>query len=214
MELHQDARNVIIGLIVVVGALQCFFGYRIFKVILGLTGFLLGGILAAAIGSTFSQEVAFVLITGLTGGFIGAALMVGLYFVGIFIIGALFGGVLGTVFYAAAESNPDPAVLLILAVLTGILALIFQKFMIIVSTSYGGASAVVAGIAYFITGAINLSKPEQMSGSNGSYLYAFLLGWLALGTFGVIVQYRSPKPKDYQSVTATNSEKESEIYLH
>ncbi|WP_282958211.1 hypothetical protein [Halalkalibaculum roseum] len=40
MELHQDVRTIIFGLTIVVGALQCFFGYRIFKFILGLTGFL------------------------------------------------------------------------------------------------------------------------------------------------------------------------------
>ncbi|MDZ7714787.1 MAG: DUF4203 domain-containing protein [Balneolaceae bacterium] len=111
MDLHQVVLNVIIGLAILVGALQCFFGYRIFKFILGLTGFLLGGVLVAAVGSTLSQEELFIILTGLVGGFIGAALMVTLYYVGIFFIGAILGGVLGTVLYAVAESNPDPAVL-------------------------------------------------------------------------------------------------------
>ena len=42
MDLHQDVLNVIIWLSILVGALQCFFGYRIFKIILGLTGFFIG----------------------------------------------------------------------------------------------------------------------------------------------------------------------------
>lgn len=214
MDLNQDVLSVIIGLTILVGALQCFFGYRIFKFILGLTGFLLGGALASVIGYTFSQEEAFVLLTGLVGGFIGAALMVTLYYVGIFLIGAILGSVLGTVLYAVAESNPDPAILLILAVLAGIIALIFQKFMIIVSTAFGGAWGVVIGIAYFITGTVNLSNPEQIFSSGGKYLYALLLCWLALGVAGVIIQYRSAPTKETQPLAPSDSEKSSEIYFH
>lgn len=212
MDLHQDAFNIIIGLTILVGALQCFFGYRIFKLILGLTGFLIGGVLAAAIGSSFSQEVIFILLSGLMGGFIGAALMVTLYFAGIFLIGAILGSVLGTVLYAVAESQPDPAVLLITAVLVGIIALSFQKFMIIVSTAFGGAWGIIIGIAYFITGVINLSNPEQTFSSDGKYLYAILLCWLALGIAGVINQYRFAAKKETQPLPPPAREKESGPY--
>jgi len=200
MELNQDVLSVVIGLAILVGALQCFSGYRIFKLILGLTGFLLGGALASIIGYTLSQEVAFLLLTGLAGGFIGAALMVTLYFVGIFLIGAIFGSVLGTVLYAVAESNPDPAALLILAILAGILALAFQKFMIIVSTAFGGAWFVIIGIAYFITGTVNLNNPEQIFGSGGKYLYAMLVGWFALGIAGFFIQYRSAPTEETEKL--------------
>jgi hypothetical protein len=196
MDLPQDVLNVIIGLIILVGALQCFFGYRIFKFILGLTGFLLGGALAGAIGYGISQEVAVAVLAGLVGGFIGAALMVALYFIVIFLIGALFGGVLGAVLFAVAESNPEPAVLLILAVIAGVVALIIQKFMIIVSTGFGGAWSVVTGIAYFTTGAIDPTNFERMFRSGGSHRYAILLCWLALGIVGVIVQYKSAPTKE------------------
>lgn len=199
MDLPQDVLNVIIGLSILLGALQCFLGYRIFKFILGLTGFLLGGALAGAIGYAISQEEAVALLAGIVGGFIGAALMVVLYFIGIFLIGALLGGVLGTVLFAVAGSNPEPAVLLILAVITGVVALIFQKFMIIVSTGFGGAFSVVTGIAYFTTGAIDPTNFESMFRSGGSYLYAILLCWLALGIVSVIVQYISAPAKEEEA---------------
>ena len=207
MDLNQDILNVFIGLIILVGVLQCFWGYRIFKFIIGLTGFLLGGILAAAFGSTLSQEEVFIILTGLTGGFIGAAMMVALYYVGVFLIGSLLGGITGVVFYAVAESSPDPAVLLIVAVIAGIIALIFQKFMIIVSTAFGGSWGVVIGIANFITGAVDLSNLEQTYGSGDSHLYAIILCWLALGIVGVIVQYRSEPKKKPQPLSAPDSEK-------
>ncbi len=191
MELPPDMYNVIIGLSILVGAVQCFFGYRIFKIILGLTGFLLGAALGGAIGySIWPQEVA-ALAAGLVGGIIGAAVLVALYFFGVFLIGAFLGGVLGQVFFAVAESNPQPAVMLIVAVIVGVVALFFQKFMIIVSTGFGGAWIVVVGIAYFTTGAIDLTNLERMYRSGGSLTYAMLLCWIALGIIGVIVQYKS-----------------------
>jgi MFS family permease len=196
MDLPEDVRNIIIALSILVGALQCFFGYRIFKVILGLTGFLLGGTLAGAIGYAISQEQAVALLAGLVGGFIGAALIVALYFIGVFLIGALLGGVLGTALFAVAESNPEPAVVLVLAVIAGIIAVIFQKFMIIVSTAFGGAWAVVTGIAHFTTGAVDPGNLERMFRSAGSHLYAILLCWLALGIVGVVVQYKSAPRKE------------------
>ena len=213
MDLPQDVLNVIIGLSILVGALQCFFGYRIFKLILGLTGFLLGGALAGAVGYAISQEEAVALLAGLVGGFIGAALMVVLYFIGIFLIGALLGGVLGAVLFVVAESNPEPAVLLILAVIAGVIALIFQKFMIIVSTGFGGAWSVVTGIAYFTTGSIDPTNLERMFRSGGSHLYTILLCWLALGIVGVIVQYRSvpTKEKEAQPPAAPDGEKSAAL---
>lgn len=195
MDVPQDAVNVIIGLSILVGAIQCFFGYRIFKVILGLTGFLVGGVLAAAIGYAISQEEVVALLAGLVGGFIGAALMVTLYFIGIFVIGALLGGVLGTVLFTVAGNDPEPVVLLILGVIAGVLALIFQKFMIIVSTGFGGAWHVVSGIAHFTMGTIDLTTIERFFSSGGSHLYATVLCWLALGIVGVMVQYKSPPPR-------------------
>lgn len=191
MNLPQDLSNVIVGLSILIGAIQCFFGYRIFKFILGLTGFLVGGILAGTIGYAISQEESIALLAGLVGGVIGATLLVALYLVGVFLIGAILGGILGTVLFAVAESNPEPAVLLLLAVIAGTIALIFQKFMIIVSTGFGGAWSIVAGIACLTTEGIDPTNIERTFRSAGSHLYAILLCWLALGIVGVIVQYKS-----------------------
>ena len=199
MNLPHNVLNVIIGLGILVGAVQCFFGYRIFKIILGITGFLIGGSLASGIGYAISQQEAVALLAGLVGGLIGAALMVALYFIGIFLIGAFLGGVLGAVLFAVVGSNPEPAVLLILAVITGVITLIFQKFMIIVSTGFVGAWSIVTGIAYFTSGAIDLTNLERMFRSGGSHLYAIVLCWLALGIVGVIVQYKSAPTKQEEA---------------
>lgn len=212
MELLQNVN--ILGLIImlgilVVGVIQCFFGYRIFKFTLRLIGFLLSGALAGTYVYAISQEVWQSLMAGLLGGLIGAFLMVTFYFVGIFLIGAFLGGVLGTVFSAGIQSNPEPVTLLILAIIMGAITLKFQKFMIIVSTGFGGAWIVVTGIANFTTGEINFTNLEQLFRSQAGNIYVMILFWLALGVTGVIVQYKSAPTKqtDVQPPAVPDREK-------
>ena len=202
MNIPQNVMIWINGLSILLGCIQCFFGFRIFKFILGLAGFLIGGLLAGAAGYAISQEETVALLSALVGGVIGSVLMFALYVIGVFLMGALLGGVLGVVLAAAAQSEPEPAVLLILAIIGGGLAVVFQKVMIIVSTGFGGAWNVVAGIAYFTTGNMATGDIGQLIRSGGGQLYAMLLCWIALGLVGVIVQYKTlPIPEAAGSQT-------------
>lgn len=211
MQLPQDVLNVIIGVSIIIGVIQCFLGYRIFRVILCLVGFNLGGVLIATLGYANSHQEAATLLSSLVGGCICAALMDALYSFGIFIIGAIFGGILGAVFFAAAGNTTEPSLLFILAFIAGLIALIFQKFMIIVSTGLGGAWSVVISIAYFFR-LIDLTNIEGIFHSTGIKIYAILFCWLVLGIFGVIVQYKSTKAKETetQQSTAPDGEKQDE----
>ena len=202
MKLPADLFNIIIGLGILIGATQCFFGYRIFKIILGLTGFIVGGALAGSISYTISGEEGVALLVGVVGGAIGAALLVALYLIGVFLIGAFLGGLIGVILFGLSNSSPEPAVLLILAVIGGVVALIFQKFMIILSTSFGGSWSVVSGIAYFTIRGFDPTNLEYFLKSPGTQLYAILLCWIALGIFGLIVQYKLfPKPSQKELTT-------------
>jgi hypothetical protein len=196
MEYSQVMLNVIIGLAILLGMVQCFFGYRIFTIVIGLTGFLIGAVLGGAIGSDIFQENLLVLISGIVGGFIGAALMMLMYYFGVFAIGSILGIALGTAFFVLTKSNPVPAVLFILAVIGGVTAIIIQKSMIILSTSFGGAWIVVTGIAYFTTDAIDLTDIGELFRTGGNHLNTILIFWIALGIVGVIVQKKSLPSKE------------------
>ena len=188
----QDLFDGIMVLVILVGAVQCFFGYRLFRVILGLSGFLFGGFLAGTLGYTFSQEEVVAILLGLVGGIAGAGLMAMLYFVGIFLFGAFLGGILGGALFTVIGIDPAPVVLLLIpAVIAGVVALFYQRLMIILSTGFGGAWSVVTGIAYFVTGAGDPAKIDRLFNSGGGHSYAFFLCWLGLGVAGVIVQHRS-----------------------
>lgn len=189
MHVPLNNQNLIIGLALIIGAVQCFAGYRIFKVVLGLTGFIVGGVMGAAGGYACSQNGLVALFAGLVGGCLGAALLTALYFLGVFLVGAFLGGIVGAVLLAG--SLPQPALLLIPAVIAGVLALVFQRFMIIVSTAFVGAWTVVTGVAYFTTGTIDATSIQSFYHSAASQNHVMLLGWLVLGVVGVIIQYSS-----------------------
>src|SRR3954451_20284934 len=74
------------------GAVSCFAGYRLFKVVLGIYGFILGaGLASSAMGS--SNTIGMV-IAALAGGLVGAVILVFAYFVGIALVGAGLGALL------------------------------------------------------------------------------------------------------------------------
>src|SRR5688572_7792308 len=76
-------------ILVLAGVVACFVGYRFFRLVLVLFGFILG---ALAVTSTIGEASAVWLLgSAVLGGLIGALLMVGAYFVGVAIVGAALG---------------------------------------------------------------------------------------------------------------------------
>jgi hypothetical protein len=187
-------------LALVAGLLTCFWGYRILKITLGITGFIFG----IAAGSSFGLSVApgndvVALICGLVAGVIGAALCVWLFFLGVFLLGASTGAIVGAAICSAAAIQPQPIILIVVSIVFGLIALALQKFMIILSTAFGGSYLVTAGILHFITGAQTASPPwlsHLQPGSAGLLGYAALAFWIILGVCGVSVQYHGTKTTD------------------
>lgn len=206
MKINYEIMSLLIGLIVLIGIACCFFGYRIFKLILGLTGFVIGGSLAGTAGYGISGgKEAVTFLAGIVGGLIGAALIVTLYLIGVFLIGAFLGGLLGGVLFAVFNSNPESAVLLILAITCGVLALFYQKHMIILSTAFGGAWSVVTGISFFTAGNFNFTNVKQFLRFGGTHLYVTFFCWIALGIAGFIVQYKPiPKAEEQKQIHDTS----------
>jgi hypothetical protein len=181
---------------IVLGIIECFFGYRIFKVILAITGFIVGAALGGVLAYSSSQSQAVVLLAALVGGIIGAVLAYTLYAVGVFLIGALVGAVLGYMLFGLVHSSPQPVVIVIIAVIVGIVAVILQRLMIIVSTAFGGAWGVVSGLVSLTTGAVSPLAPGGLSALRGGTLWGIILGWLVLGIVGAVVQYRTAPKKE------------------
>jgi hypothetical protein len=127
------------------GLLACFAGYRVFRVVLGIYGFILGALLATSIVGT--ERTMWTIVASLGGGIVGALLLIAAYFVGVALIGAGIGAALANVIWAAIGGEPHILVVIALAIAGALAALALQRYVIIVATSFGGAQTVVVGAA-------------------------------------------------------------------
>jgi hypothetical protein len=187
-------------LVVAVGFLNCFWGYRLLKLTLGIFGFLIGVTAGWNMGVSFAPGNSVVVgLLAIVAGLIGAVLCVWLFFLGIFLLGASAGATVALAFFGASGSPPQSIIILVVAVVFGVVALLVQKVMIIISTAFSGSYLITSSVCAVLVGAQNplLSGqvPFHFPGGNGLALVA----WLVLGIAGMVVQFRNgpkkPKPE-------------------
>ena len=131
-------------LLVLGGALSCFAGYRLFKIVLGIYGFVLGAMLASsAMGATNTTGM---IVAAIVGGVCGAALLMFAYFIGIALVGAGLGALVAHVAWSGIRSGDPPAIaVIVLSIMGSIGAMFMQRYVIIVATAFGGAWTVIVG---------------------------------------------------------------------
>jgi len=188
--------GVIVGVVaILVGLGICFLGYRLVKVVLAVCGFavgaMLGFVVANAAGAT--NEVA--LIAALLGAVIGAVLSAAVYKFGIFLLGAAAGAGLGSMLGSSLGGNGQAIAAVAGAVLVGVLAVVAQRVVIILTTAFGGSwlaarggTALLAGQAFDLGDLLGGSSTAQ---SAGTVLNLVLVVWILLGVAGAVVQFRA-----------------------
>ena len=134
------------AILLVGGLLACFAGYRIFRIVLGIYGFILGALLATSIVGG-EQTLWWTVLAALGGGLVGALVLIGAYFIGVALIGAGLGAMLANLIWAGIGGEPHVVVVIVLAIAGALAALALQRYVIIVATSFGGAQTVVVGAA-------------------------------------------------------------------
>lgn len=189
-------------ILVLAGVLACFAGYRLLRIVLAVYGFVLGAMIAGSLVGM--KSTVGVLVVAVAGGLVGSLILVFAYFVGIALIGAALGALVA---YAAAATWPaaaaaagpgaptDPSTLLLVAasIVGAVSAMVLQRYVIVVSTAFAGAWTLIIG-AVAATG--NRTSPgspvvdvwmlypfSQALGQRG-----VVIGWLALGALGMVVQ--------------------------
>jgi hypothetical protein len=187
-------------LIVAVGLLTCFLGYRLLKLTLGIMGSVAGASGGWAVGLSLEPGNSGIALVGaVIGAVIGAVLYIWLFYLGIFLLGASAGSVVVAAFSNLAGYQPQPIPLLAVAIVFGVLALVMQKVMIIVSTAFVGSYLVMAGLIQLLGGPQNHSPlwfNHARLASAGSWGYVALAFWLILGLAGVSFQTRAHRTKD------------------
>lgn len=126
------------------GVLACFFGYRLFRVVLGIYGFVVGAMIAtqwlAPSSSVWTLSVAAVV-----GGVLGGGLMIAAYFVGVGLIGAGLAVLILHLGWRLVGGDPPTWLLIVVAVLGALGALSVVRFVVIVGTATAGAWTIIVG---------------------------------------------------------------------
>jgi hypothetical protein len=181
------------------GLLACFAGYRLFRLVLGLYGFMLGAMVTTSMLGEASTWT--LVLAAVVGGLVGATLMIAAYFVGVGLVGAGL-AVLGlNVFWRLIGGDPPTVVLVIVAVMGALAALSIARLVVIFGTALAGSwTAIIGGLALAGSG------EALRAASAGDLWVIYPLGpieghwwlvpvWLVLTLAGIVVQMSTSRKK-------------------
>lgn len=179
-------------ILVISGAVACFGGYRLFRIVLGIYGFILGAMITSSVMGT-SSTFALVLAAGV-GGLIGAGLMIAAYFVGVGLIGAALASLAVHMVWRVIGGEPPTLLLVIVAVLGALGALSVARYVAVIGTALAGSWTLIVG-ALALSGRKFNSLP--VTSENIWVVYGagplpgnwwVIGGWVALALAGALVQ--------------------------
>jgi len=175
------------------GTVACFAGYRLFRVVLAIYGFVLGAMLTSSVMG-ISNHIGMI-VAAIAGGVVGALLFTFAYYVCIGLLGAGMGAfLLHVVWDYARQTEPTTVAVIIASVAGAVIAMALQRYVIIVSTSFSGAWTMIVG-ALALAG----SRAAERAAATGNVwiLYPFtpapgqrwvVVAWVVLGLMGLAVQ--------------------------
>jgi len=159
------------------GVIGLLFGYKLIRIFVYLVGFVIGFLILSSLTSSANASWA-PLMMGIVGGSVLGLICYLFWYLGIFVLGAVVGATLVMVLGCNI-----PIVVGIAAIISGILAIAIRKFMIIVSTSWNGACALVVA-----------SSPLTMNWNAG----VLFLVLIALFGGGVWYQYKTSRSNSHE----------------
>ncbi len=173
------------------GILSCFAGYRIFRIVLGIYGFILGALITSSVVG--ADSTGWMLLAALGGGIAGALILIFAYFFGVALLGAAIGAFLAHIIWGAMNSEPHVFIVILLSIAGALGALSLQRYVIIGATGFAGAWTAIVG-ALALTGSrvaaqgtredVWAAYPLDPAPGNMWVIVA----WIALGLIGVTVQ--------------------------
>jgi hypothetical protein len=174
------------------GVISCFAGYRVFRVVLGIYGFMIGALFASAAMGT--EHTAWMIVAALAGGLVGALILIAAYFVGVALLGAGIGALTASLIWASLGREPAALIVILFAIAGALAALALQRYVIVGATAFGGAWTIIVGglalsgnrLAVDTAARNNVWLAYPMNPAPGNYW--ILLVCVALGLTGAVVQ--------------------------
>jgi hypothetical protein len=167
------------------GIVSCFFGYRMFRIVLTLSGFILGAFASSSIFGV--NDTGPMVVAAVVGGLLGAGLMFAAYYLGVALVGAGLGALTANVAFAATGQDPNVWVLVLLTIAGAVLAMYLQRYFIIVGTAFGGSWTMILGVTTTLAepaGDVWVAYPVDPAPGQGWVPVA----WIVLGLAGTAVQ--------------------------
>jgi len=174
------------------GIVACFFGYRLFRIVLAIFGFILGALAASSVFG--ASDTVPMLVAAIGGGLVGAGLLFAAYFVGVALFGAGLGALAANLLFAASGRDPQFLVLVLCSVAGAVGSMYLQRYVIIVGTGFGGAWTMIVGamaligdraaMAAAVSGDVWVAYP--LNPAPGQRWVPF--AWVILGLIGTGVQ--------------------------
>jgi hypothetical protein len=177
------------------GLLTCFAGYRLFRFVLGLYGFLAGAIVASAAadpGNTWA-----LIMVLLVGGVVGAVVAVVAYFVAVGLVGAGLAAMVLNLGWRLVGGEPPTLVVVVVCVIGAVIALRAVRYVVVCGTA-------IAGSWTFLVGALALiGDPKALIAASAPKVWVvypievvpanwmLVVGWVALAIVGAAVQFKT-----------------------
>ncbi|HXL36113.1 MAG TPA: DUF4203 domain-containing protein [Ktedonobacteraceae bacterium] len=189
------------ALVLLIGALFCFVGYRFFRILIAIWGFFAGFNLGtAAMTALFSNaflQTTTGIVLGLVLGLVFAVLAYFFYYFAVVLLGATAGYDLGSGFIGAIGLNNPGFIAVIVGVVLAvvfaflILILNLPKLLIMVFTALGGAVAMLAGLLILLGQAkvAYLQYGDAVALVRASWFWSIIA--IALAVVGFLVQWRT-----------------------
>lgn len=174
------------------GAVACFGGYRLFRVVLGIYGFILGAMITTSVMGTSSTAA--LIVAAIVGGLVGSVLMIAAYFVGIGLIGAGLASLALHLVWRVIGGDPPTLLLVVMAVLGALGALSVARYVAVIGTALAGSwTMIVGGLALSGRKFNSLPvTPENIWVVYGAGPlpgnWVVMAGWVSLALAGAIVQ--------------------------
>ena len=173
------------------GLLTCFAGYRLFRLVLGINGFILGVIVALSL--TWASGVWTLVMAALVGGVVGALLMM----FGVGLIGAGLSAIVLNLAWKVLGLGDPPTLLLVIVCVVGALAAMWvQRWVVIIGTSIMGAGTLLVGASALFGDPKSLAAASAgdvwvIYPFSGGWTHALL--WFAIAIAGGVVQTMTSK---------------------
>ncbi|XP_078572059.1 transmembrane protein 198-like isoform X2 [Branchiostoma floridae x Branchiostoma japonicum] len=227
---YDIATSVICGMCFLFGIVYCFFGYRCFKAVMFLTGFIFGSVIVFMLCNEERFYTTYLSVEASAGIAIGIGVLCGLVTmlinaVGLFMTGFTLGMFLSAALLIVLEAFYHPPTVWIpvgiifgVGILFAVLTLQWQKSCTILATSVFGGAIMTVCVDYFVEHFIMVQYVWErfmaaLSEPVCWYSWVILSIWPVLMVIGVVVQHRvTGRNFDHQEVVISRKKRRVHLY--